>query len=168
MHPMDVKEQPTLYKMNFLTHEKLIENLTILIEADTLLTEEDVLFPSEEEIVDELIKNSPVQVNETESSTHISFNCMHPLAVVWDDVDRRYWCVALFLRYVDNGMVEADNLVEKKKSGNVEWIRPAVDDIQDIPMHFIIPCEVRGRWDYSSRVSRFIMTNVKIFAINFD
>ena len=31
MHPVDAKERPELYKMNFLSQEPLLENLTILI-----------------------------------------------------------------------------------------------------------------------------------------
>ena len=53
LHPVDAKEWPLLYKMNDLTCEQLVENLTILID-NTIETNdgEVVLFPSEDEIMD--------------------------------------------------------------------------------------------------------------------
>ena len=38
LHPADAKERPHLYKMNYLTIEKLIENLSILLDNDITTT----------------------------------------------------------------------------------------------------------------------------------
>ena len=165
MHPLDAKEKPHLYKMNFLSHEELLENLVILLDADITEEETDVLFPTEEEIFHQItgkqgvIADEPTALVLDEESFASHFTFMQPMAVVWDNADRRYWCIAFFLSNVDE-MLEVDNLVEKKNGGNREWVRPNMDDVQNVLPYFIIPCQVQGDWDHSKRQSTFIVTNV--------
>ena len=85
---------------------------------------------------------------------------MQPLAVVWDDGDHRYWCVAFFQAKNDDSTYEVDNLAGKKNSNGSEWVRPAMDDVQNVLPQFIIPCEVCGNWDYTRRISTFVVENV--------
>ena len=166
MHPVYAQERPDLYKMNFLTREELLENLMILM--DTSLDEEEVLFLTEEEIIDQIlavpstvsIVPSECEVDNFATDGTVSFTDRQPLAVMWDEGDHRYWVGALFLRNNDDGTFEVDNLVEKKNPNRQEWIRPEGDDIQDVLAQFIIPCEVRGEWDYSKRTSTFVVENV--------
>ena len=169
MHPVDAQERPDLYKMNFLTHEELLENLMILMNTDsTSLEEEEVLFPTEEEIIDQIlavpstdsIVPSECEIDNFATDGTVSLTNRQPLAVVWDEGDHRYWAVALFLSNNDDGTFEVDNLVEKKNSNRREWVRPEGDDIQNVLAQFIIPCEVCGDWDYSKRMSTFVVENV--------
>ena len=96
MHPVDAQERPDLYKMNFLTHEELLENLMILMDTDsTSLEEEEVLFPTEEEIIDQIlavpstdsIVPSECEVDNFATDGTMSFTNRQPLAVVWDEGD---------------------------------------------------------------------------------
>ncbi|CAL4236476.1 unnamed protein product, partial [Meganyctiphanes norvegica] len=50
MHPFDAKERCELYKMNFISTEQLIENLTILLEGANSGEDVNTLFPSEDDI----------------------------------------------------------------------------------------------------------------------
>ena len=161
MHPGDAKERPALYNMNYLTHEELLENLTILMDTDsTNLEEEKVLFPTEEEIIDQVLDvstyaNVASDRDDADSAPDgtISYTYLQSLAVVWDEGDNRYWCVAFFLSKCDDEETfEVDNLVEKKNSNRRYWVRPVMDDVQDVLPQFIIPCVVQGEWDVVENV----------------
>ena len=102
MHPVDTKVRPDLYKMNFLTREQLLGNLTILVDSDLSdADQEEILFPTEDEIIQQILGAPNQEVinaiaNEVVIKETILFAKQQPLAVVWDEGDTRYWCVALF------------------------------------------------------------------------
>ena len=174
MHPVDTKERPDLYKMNFLTHEQLLENLTILVDSDLSdADQEEILFPTEDEIIEQILGAANQEVTnaiatEVVIKETIPFAKQQPLTVVSDEDDTRYWCVALFLNENDDETFVVYNLCVKKKSKQREWVRPVSDDVQTILPRFIIPCEVKGEWDYSKRTSTFVVENVEEIEVHFQ
>ena len=112
LHPVDAKERPHLYKMNDLTCEQLVENLTILID-NTIETNdgEVVLFPSEDEIMDIIQEQSTVEEQST------GFKPQQPLAVAWSNDDgSSYWSIGFFMCDVEDECIQVDHL--KLKSGH--------------------------------------------------
>jgi hypothetical protein len=158
MHPLDARERPDLYKMNYLTQEQLIENLTILVDESAEQVDSSyLLFPSEEEIMDIIRNNNGEMEMETETPV---FKKQQPLAIVWDgEGDERYWCVALYICEYE-GKISVDNLVEQRKSNKCAWVRPTVDDVQNVLPQFIISCDVKGEWDFTKRSTTFVVSNV--------
>ena len=153
MHPVDVKERGHLYKMNFLTVEQLVENLTILLDGDidSLEGKEVALFPTEEDM-DILTKTQPsndVALHSDVSGCNI-FTPQQPLAIVWDHVnEKRYWCVGFFLREDDEDCIQVDHLEQKSTKGLKPMVRHERDDIQNVELNQLLPCNVQGHWDFS-------------------
>ena len=91
LHPLDVKERNLLYKMNYLSAEEIVENLSILLDNDIESNGgEDVTLPSEENIMEILSEKSNVQIarrRTTTTSTSRVLTHLQPLAVVWDTND---------------------------------------------------------------------------------
>ena len=160
IHPMDVKERSHLYKMNFLSLEEIIENLSILLNEDSEdENEADVDLPSEEDMMEILLAaNTKVsRVNEEEQSC---FKYLQPLAVLWDGNDnKRYWCIGFFLNEIDDITIRVDHLTQKQLCD--DWIRPEQDDIQEVLAEYqVLPCTVDGEWiNLNSRVPKFRVKN---------
>ena len=49
-----------------------------------------------------------------------------------------------------------------------KWIRPRLDDIQDVKEQQILPCKVMGEWDFSFRTAVFIIQNAPEIQARFD
>ena len=99
LHHNDVKERPLLYKMNFLTPEQIIKNLTILLTVpeENENQAKDIIFPSEEKIIDILMENSDSFSNTTVTNNSMFYQ-QQPIAVVWNqDEGSRCWCIAFYL-----------------------------------------------------------------------
>ena len=174
MHPFDAKEQPALYKMNFLKSEQLIENFMILLDPTGSENEgELVLFPSEDEIMSILNENSCDNVLlRTPSDTQAQFKLQQPLAIIWDKaIGNRYWCIG-FVTGTDDGKICIDHLQPSSQDKSLtKWIRPQIDDVQDVILDQIIPVDIDGQWDLQKRQPTFILRNrdsiVTIFEENF-
>ena len=164
MHPVAVKERGHLYKMNLLTVEQLVENLTILLDGDidSFEGKEVALFPTKEDIMDILTKTQPSNdVDYSDVSGCNIFTPQQPLAIVWDHVNgKRYWCVGFFLREDDEDCVQVDHLEQKSTKGLNQWVRPERDDIQNVELNQLLPCNVQRHWDFSkSRQPVYILEN---------
>ncbi|CAL4205930.1 unnamed protein product [Meganyctiphanes norvegica] len=98
MHPFDAKERCDLYKMNFLTTEQLIENLTILLKGTNSGEDVNTLFPSEEDIINLVCGEKNNESATKTLGNQVNLNYQQPIAVVWDiGENERYWYVGLFI-----------------------------------------------------------------------
>ncbi|CAL4097107.1 unnamed protein product [Meganyctiphanes norvegica] len=98
MHPFDAKESCDLYKMNFLTTEQLIENLTILLKGTNSGEDVNTLFPTEEDIINLVCGEKIMKVQPKTLGNQVNLNYQQPIAVVWDiGENERYRYVGLFI-----------------------------------------------------------------------
>ena len=109
LHQRDAEVRSNLYKVNRLTVQDLIENLTILLSEDPD-ADESVIFPCEDEIMD-LINGSsnsnPTDHKETTKSLPVSaLKVNQPVAVVWDMKRKKQWFIGFFLGTNADGMIE--------------------------------------------------------------
>ena len=157
LYPEDAKDRPDLYKLNFLNDDQLLENITILLENPNEITSgEKVDFQSSEEIM-EILKTGgqPQQAEEfrqpqmAEQTSQLQqaeeFTIQKPLAVVWDDNEEsRSWFIGFYIGESANNPHEiaVDHLV--RKNSNSDWIRPVMDDVQDVKLGQIVPVPIIG------------------------
>ena len=52
-----------------------------------------------------------------------------------------------------------DHLTMQTDGSKEKWMRPKHDDIQDVFEQQIIPCDVSGEWEITSRTAVFIVQN---------
>ena len=57
---------------------------------------------------------------------------------------------------------------KQSKDHKGKWIRPRLDDIQDVKEQKILPCKVMGEWDFSFRTAVFIIQNAPEIQARFD
>ena len=104
------------------------EQLAILLSSD--IQDSGVeLFNTEEEILEILCKRQKDQESQTKSK-EVIFQSQQPLAVVWDEGQERKWYIGLFVDNNDDGTVRIDHL--EMKRAKETWIRPRIEDIQDV------------------------------------
>ena len=164
LHPVDVKECSHLYKMNFLSAEEMVKNLSILLDNDIESYEGEVVtLPSEEDIMEILAEKEDIHTVMTAACP--MFTHLQPLAVIWDTDDGiRYWSIGFFLNDIDDTAIRVDHLVRKGNSSqNVDWVRSETDDIQEVLTDYqLLPCDVNRDWvDLNSRLPRYHVKNTK-------
>lgn len=149
IHPFDAKERSHLYKMNFITVEEIVENLSILLEESSEISNknEAVQFPCDEEILEKL---QMPQDNQGVTKNKKCFSAQEPVAVLWDGDDgKRYWCLGFYICDEDDNHIKVDHLT-RKENNNSEWIRPRSDDIQIVNHVQVISTNIEGYWDFSN------------------
>ena len=85
LHPKDARERPHLYKVNKVTPEQLLENLTVLIEKpeNDANVHQEVSFPC----ADQMMSILKEETESTTSKGNTSWKFKQPLAVIWDQPD---------------------------------------------------------------------------------
>ena len=139
-------------------------NLGILLSGDHEEdTSEDVEFPDE----DSILISCSTDLNDDESgdiennsTDEISVPLNEPGAVVWDTPSGREWYIGMTRRKINGESfsieyLEGCNLDSTKKS----WRYPRKEDEQITETIQIIPCNVIGAWDMSSRQQTFVVEN---------
>ena len=115
-HPKDFEARRELYRVNKLSLEEMIENLTIIFSEDNYV-EENIVFPTEDEIMDLLHNNSEYTVASKDITT-LSLRPNQPLAVIWDSRAKRNWFIGFFLDKNEDGTYRVDHL--ERINGNNE------------------------------------------------
>ena len=152
-HPNDAEARKDLYKVNKLSEEDMIENLTVLL--DDSCVEEAVIFPTEDEIFEKLSSNTTL-CNDDQM-----YQPNEPLAVFWDEGQTRSWYVGFFIDENDDGTFRIDHLT-KHSNTNDTWARPnGRDDIQNTLAQQILPLKVQGDWDFTGRKPIYVLENAQ-------
>ena len=169
-HPRDVEARKDLYKVNKITVEEMIQNLTVIFSEDTT-AEESILFPSEDEIMDILHHNVSTSTDDsdesTTESTTLSLSPNQPVAVIWDSRNKRNWYVGFFIDMNEDGTYRVDHM--ERVSGNDKWRRPSgSDDIQDTDEMQILPVPIVGDWTFDTDKPIFNVYNSEKIMETFD
>ena len=157
LHPVDAKERSHLYYcMNEMEAKDLIENLVILL--DNVVDSSDgeiACMPNEEETLNFLLapaESMPCVQNNT------TYKSQQPLAIVWHtEHDDTEWYLGFFLDTIDNKTIRVDHLESSKNK--VNWIQPAMDDIQEVKADQILSIEVKGDWDFTKKQCAYRVNN---------
>ena len=166
-HPKDFEARKDLYRVNKVSLEEMIENLTIIFSEDDYV-EDSIVFPTEDEIMDLLHNNSESTNVASEGNTTLSLRPNQPLAVICDSRAKRNWYIGFFLDKNEDGTYRVDHL-ERINGNNERWCRPSgCDDVQDTEEIQILPVPILGEWNFDSDKPTFQINNCEIIIKTFD
>ena len=163
----DQRENPSLYKVNCMTvtqikinlgillsgyHEKDIDNVIQFPDESTMLSVLDDIVDgvNEENMVEESVYEDDIQLKE-------------PCAVIWDSSIKREWFLGMTREKISKDEYLIDYLEpHPNDSSQKHWKYSHNIDEQPTKVIQIIPCNVIGAWDLTSRKPTFILHNHEI------
>ena len=153
LNSQDFQIRPSLYKVNRMTVDELLTNLTILLATEEVGPHEEIDLPSQEEMMKILRENQDIKDIQ-------SFYYQQPLAVKWDETETtKRWYLGFYLNGSMDTTLKVDHLTPDRE-GKEYWKRPAIDVIQDVFVHQVVPITIDGEWVQSSS-SRSLLFQVK-------
>ena len=167
----DFQENPELYKVNGMSEKQMKLNLGILLSGNhDQDANEEVSFPDDNSIlmscatnddqsasVDDVREDVEIQ----EESEEIPLN--EPCAAVWDTSLGRNWYIGMTRGKVDENNFRVEYLeCVNRDSTRRSWRYPVRDDEHNTSLIQIIPCNVLGSWDMSSRQTKFEVENWEV------
>ena len=156
-HHRDAEVRKELCKVNNVSLEDMIENLTVMLSDEQ--NNEGVVFPSEEEVINILKRNLSLPVTQPEVNDAVCLLPNQPVAVIWDSKHKKKWYVGFFLDMYKDGTYRID-LLEKKGSTDKLWCRPSAwYDILDTEEIQMLPVNVVRDWNFKQEKPTFIITN---------
>ena len=150
--------------MNFVSTEELVANLNILLDIfQNTDAGEDVQFPMEEEMYELICKMDDSSIDKVENAVSNddkrSYEPLEPLAVIWDEADRRYWCIGFYIRDLNEDEIQVDHLKCNRKEKFVEWVRPEQDDVQSVHIIQLLSVKVDGTWYFHNQTQPVCRVN---------
>ena len=154
--------------MNGLSIDEMTSNLLSMFETcSSSESTVPLMFLCEEEVLEILkAEQAPLSTALTQN-VNPKFEFQQPLAVVWDDAAGKQWFIGFVISEESNTLV-VDYLERKNKDDNKTWQRPLTDDTQTVNIVQIVPCVVRGEWNFSTRTPLFILENSEDVASAFQ
>ena len=110
-HHRDAEVRKDLYKVNNVSLQDMIENLTVMLSDEQ--NDEGVVFPSEEEVINILKQNLSLPVPQPEVNDAVCLLQNRPVAVIWDSKHKKKWYVGFFLDMNKDGTYRIDDLERK-------------------------------------------------------
>jgi hypothetical protein len=110
-------------------------------------------------VVDE-VNEDTMMVDESDEND-IPLN--EPCAVIWDDSTKREWFIGMTREKIGKDEYLIDYLEpDPKDSSRKHWRYPSKPDEQQTNVIQIIPCNVIGAWDLTTRKPTFVLHNNEI------
>ena len=171
MHPNDVAARPLLYKVNKLSEQQMVENLTILLSGDSE-AEEGVVFPCEDEIYEilkgDIVDNTAVEESNTEDNFP-AYEFERPLIIAWEDAPNKFqWYVGFHMAENSDGTLRIDHLKRLTSTSDRDWIRPRRSDIQDVHRDQIVCDQFTAKWNFEGSRELFVIANFEAIRGKFD
>ena len=164
----DFQESPDLYRVNMMSDREMKLNLGILLSGDHFQdADEEIIFPDERSMLlscsaaadDNTVAGVDVEINEEPEEVPLN----EPCAVVWDAPLGRNWYIGMAREKVDENyyMVEYLECVSPDSTRR-SWKYPKKEDEQKTNIVQIIPCNVLGSWNMTSRQSKLEVENWEV------
>ena len=162
-HKADKIARPALYKINGITHEEKLLNLSILLDDDTASQYTVADLPTNADVISTLQdKPSP----EQQPMPNRSFKFNELCVVVWQNCDAKYeWFVA-YVKEVNADKYVVDHLHRATAGSDCKWKYPRIEDIQEAEIEQIVICDVEGHWDITPDKRKRLFTVKNINEIN--
>ncbi len=95
------------------------------------------------------------------------------VAVVWDESGSLMWNISIYLDTDIDGTHQVDHLTRYKAGDNSKWVRPQLQDLQNVYDEQILPLsgaavntstavapiKIAGDWDYLGRKPIYVVSN---------
>ena len=162
-HKADKIARKQLFRINGITYEEMLENLSILLGAESDVSTSTIAnLPTNEDVMQSLMVSESGEINRQNKISEVAINEMR--VVVWQKRDLTYdWYIGYVKKIDENGKYVIDHLHRVLDGSHAKWKYPKREDIQNVEPEQIIKCVIKGEWDYSpdSRKRLFTITNVK-------
>ena len=154
----DKLARPDLYKVNNLSYEEKLENLSVLLcdETSSNCTATIADLPTNEQVLSKLTN---IEINTIPSSSgHWEINDL--CAVVWS-IDETYKWYLAYVKEESSEKVVVDHLYQIDKSTK-HWKYPTQPDVGSVFTDQILRVKVEGEWNFlGTRTQRFTLFNEK-------
>ena len=163
IQPNDHRQRPHLYKVNKMSTDDLLQNLTLLLsdyDAEDLASS-SVCFPTAQEMVNtlNLSESSDSTTAEINNENDTAFQYLQPLAVVWWAENSAKWYIGFFLSGTHN---KNCMMIDHLAGADGEWMRPKQEEILEVNVSQILPVSVKGDWVIErERSMKYVVSNWK-------
>ena len=159
-HKYDKSAKSDLFRLNKISHDEKLENLTLLLAGDDsntssnticdLPTNEDVLHAMKDTDLISTLSKSPrpnLQINEI---------CVS----AWQEsVDEYVWYIGYVKKIEDEGFIV--DYMHRSANSDLKWKYPEIEDVEVTEDSEIVPCTVDGIWDTSPDARNRLVTLIK-------
>ena len=163
-HKADRIANKDLFRLNRISFDEMLENLTILLDDDGSSGSATMAnLPTNADVIKSF--RNPTGETPTEYPVaKINDLCV----VVWQETNGYQWYLGYIKKLLSNAKLSVDHLV--RTTSDSKWKYPSQEDLQEAGPEQIVQCEVNGDWDMSadSRKRRFSITNVKAISCAFQ
>ena len=156
-HKRDFESRPLLYKVNKMSVEDMVLNLTTMFGEVEGTTD---VFPTEDEIIMAKLIDNINNVPADDGLVDADYEPGDPIAIIWDGVIgkkvNRQWFIGFVLDKNSDGSFRVGNLQRSNRYHHDAWVKPRIPDIQDVVEEHILIIPIAGRWDYSGQKSVYM------------
>jgi hypothetical protein len=158
----------SLFRLNKISYEEMLENLIILLDGEKHESTATVAnLPTNKTVLDSMSENSKLKKQEAPVPVKL-INTM--CVVVWSDGASYSW----YLGYIkkehceNRDTYEVDHLSRIVRSSDTKWKYPSTPDVQQVHREQIIKCDIVGQWDMNadSRTRVYILYSEFDFFLN--
>ena len=140
-----------LFKVNGLTFEELLENMTILLDEDHSCAASPLSsLPTNDNVLKVLVSSTTTSIQQGVLETSIN----DLVAIVWQTKEVIFEWHLGYVKKKVNGKFIIDHLLRSIKNSNTKWKYLTREDIQIVEPDQIIQCDVSGEWDLTSSRKR--------------
>ena len=160
-HKFERYSNSHLFRLNKISHDEKLENLTILLSDDDNTSDSTICdLPSNDEVLLAMKSIGPIcSTIETRPSLEINELCVS----AWQNSVNEYtWYIGYVKKIESDGFV-IDYMHRVADKSNLKWKYPEIEDVEMTEDSQIVPCKVEGVWDITAdaRIRLFTLTNVK-------
>lgn len=161
-HKADKIARKDLYRLNGISYEEMLENLTVLLTGDHHVGTSTIAnLPTNKDFMKSL-GSMDIVMKESDLNCRLKVNNL--CVVAWVNTKSVYeWFIGYIKDIDDNECYIIDHLHRVLNDSNAKWKYPSRGDVQVVQLSQIVDCDVIGQWDISPDCSKrhFTLTNVK-------
>ena len=153
-----------LYRLNGISFQEMLENLTILLENvdDCGSTATTANLPTNSDVLKALTQHTNCETTSVVAVENEFTKVNQMCAVLWQENDGYQWYLGYIKEVTSDGTLMVDHLTRTLKTCHSKWKYPSREDIQEVSPEQIMKCRVEGDWDLQAdtRKRLFSLSNV--------
>ena len=146
-HKADKIARKQLFRINGITYEEMLENLSILLDDENDVSTSTIAnLPTNEDVMQSLMVIETDKINEESKISEVTINEM--CVAVWQNCDSRYEWYTGYVKNIDkNGIYIIDHLHRVLDGSHAKWKYPKQEDVQMVEPEQIVKCDIKGEWN---------------------
>ena len=143
----DVVQQPDLFKINEISHDKQLLNLCVLL-AEHDLANDFVLLLSNKDAATKLLSQNSVDPTKAHNEEALIKVGWYYITLMTEKKMNKWYIASCEGKNLD-GTYEIDDLTRVQRGSNLKWKQPARINKINSQAESIVECGVNGEWDVS-------------------